>query len=494
MATNRPNAIIPGNMAPSNLGAVANHLQNNMVRQAQLAAQHAQAFQTNMTPSGPPQGGPPRGPFFGNQGGGMAPPMLANNMPGNFFPAFQQALAANAAQEHSNAAVVAAAKLCPTKGNVKANSNLVVRNAIRKFHPNGGLITVAQWTRKCIEENLDWLVKLVRRHHENENQVLLIFGDGCETLVLIDDMSSKVPTDFASIPKLAVGVSLADADYKGSEEKLSLDGVLQPTDCIWEHLKYEQTKTEEEEKQKCLFLHTRVNVWTDGVDARRRVVQVITGKPDEPFQAKNYIHNYPFAKQVLDAWRVSNSATGARGESVTPKAPVMLEKTVGGDEDTKNAPKVIKPAKKAKSPEEDGEESGKKKTPVKKKATKATKKEVESTAAKADPKVNKPETEKEDTKKKTPKKPTPTSKAAKAKEPSEDASDEVDGGETKKPAPKAKAELKTPERQTRRSSAGNGTTPDKAVDPSKKRGRPKGAKNKEKPEGTATAKRAKKEK
>jgi hypothetical protein len=380
----------------------------------------------------------------------MAPPMLANNMPGNFFPAFQQALAANAAQEHSNAAVVAAAKLCPTKGNVKANSNLVVRNAIRKFHPNGGLITVAQWTRKCIEENLDWLVKLVRRHLEHENKVLLVFGDGCETLVLMDEMASNVPTDFASIPKLAVGVSLADADYKGSEEKLALDGVLQPTDCIWEHLKYEQAKTEEEEKQKCLFLHTRVNVWTDGVDARRRVVQVLTGKPDEPFQAKNYIHNFPFAKQVLDAWRVSNSATGARGETVIPKEPVIVEKPLGGEEGTKNATKATKTAKKVKAPEEDGQETGKKKTPLKKMATKATKKEVEVTGAKADPEVNKPETEKEGTKKKTPKKATPTSKAVKAKEPSVEVSEAVGGGETKKPAPKAKAELKTPERQTRR--------------------------------------------
>jgi hypothetical protein len=298
----------------------------------QLAAQQAQVIQAAVNAGGQ-QNAAHRNPFWGAQGlgagGGMPHPMMGG-LPANFYPNMQ---AAAAAQEN-NTAMVAIARLGNCSDNAEGNSPLVVRSSVRKFNVTGGLLSVAQWTRKCVEENLEWLVKLSKRHH-GINCVLLAYGDGCETMVLMDDHANKMPTDFRRILKIGVGVSMVEADFKGDESKLAKQGVLQPSDSIWEHLRFEQLDSSKDKKEKCLFIHTSVQIWSDSVEGRRRVLQLKTGAPKNPLLAKCYVPNSAFEQQVMGAWKMAQGGaagqpfTAAEDETVisfNPKELILLEK------------------------------------------------------------------------------------------------------------------------------------------------------------------------
>lgn len=251
------------------------------------------------------------------------PPMLAGGLtgglPANLYP---QMMAFAAAQENSTA-MVAVAKLARSKANTSTNSSLVVRGSVRKFsNPmNGVLLSVAEWTRKTVEENLEWLVKLSKRHAGTDKAILLAYGDGCETLVLMDDQVNKMPPDFGKIKKVGVGVTMTNMDSTLDESKLASMGVLQPTDSIWEHLRFETLTAGDKKVEKCLFIHTNVIVWSEGLDGRRRVLQVSTGS------AMSYKPNNQFEQSVLYAWK---------GQAPNPSVPVPIALQEPNEEAAKN--------------------------------------------------------------------------------------------------------------------------------------------------------------
>ena len=68
--------------------------------------------------------------------------------------------------------MVAVAKLANSNKKKETNSALVVRSSVPRFNVAGGVYSVAQWARKCVEDNLEWIIKLVRRRCPEENVVL----------------------------------------------------------------------------------------------------------------------------------------------------------------------------------------------------------------------------------------------------------------------------------------------------------------------------------
>lgn len=227
-------------------------------------------------------------------------------MLGGFPPQFFAQMQA-AAQENA-VALVASAKLGSSKKNKAANSDMVVRSSVRKFQPNGGIYSVGLWARQVVENNLEWLIKIARRNNPKDTAVVLAYGDGCETLVLFDDQVDVMPKDFGSIKKIGVGVSVADADAKAEEAELAKSGVLQSSDPIWEHLKFQQN----EKKEKALFIHTSNTIWSEGIEGRLHVIQVKTQGPSKPFEAISYAQNPAFEQQVLAKWK-----------GITVSAPVV---------------------------------------------------------------------------------------------------------------------------------------------------------------------------
>mmetsp|Transcript_55091 Transcript_55091/g.154627 ORF Transcript_55091/g.154627 Transcript_55091/m.154627 type:complete len:486 (-) Transcript_55091:131-1588(-) len=262
----------------------------------QQAQAQAQAAAQALLAGGTAQAGNARNPFWNMAGlGGGPPPMLGGGLqgglPANFYP---QMVAFAAAQENATA-MVAVAKLGPSKASPATNSSLVVRGSVRKFNMNGVPFSVAEWTRKTVEENLEWLVKLSKRHSGGDKAILLAYGDGCETLVLLDQHVNKMPADFGKIKKVGVGVTMANIDSTLDESKLANQGVLQPGDSIWEHLRFETLG--DKKAEKCLFIHTNVTVWGEGVDGRKRVLQVTTGA------GLSYKPNALFEQQALLKWK-----------------------------------------------------------------------------------------------------------------------------------------------------------------------------------------------
>jgi hypothetical protein len=512
----------------------------NQAAQAQAQAQ-AQALQAAVNAG--TQANTQRNPFWNVQGlSNGPPPMLAAGLPANFYPQMQ---AAAAAQENSTA-LVATAKLGPCKGNPEANSSLVVRSSVRKFAVNGGLLSVAQWTRKCVEENLDWLIKLAKRHFPDEKTILLAYGDGCETLVLIDDHANKMPADFRQIKKIGVGVSMANADEKSDEVMLATHGILQPSDSIWEHLRFEQVDTTGDKKDKCLFIHTSITVWTDSVEVRRRVLQVMTGVPEKPYFAVSYMPNHMFEQQVLAKWKEQGSArgqslTGVESEPETlvvfnPKELILLEKAFDNlmtakdlksdaskytEDDKRACQRVIKraqdefvmrgPPRKRRKKADKAKEGESKEVETKEGETQEG--ETQEGETKADKKAAPaPEVEKaapapEDKTAPTPKKNKRKSggsdkakekeaKKGSTKEEEEKKTEDSDDEPISKLKPKVDA--KTPSKKNRHSSGGKKSTTPKSKTPKdddrsskKNRGRPKGARNKSK-EDASPQKSAKK--
>ena len=70
-------------------------------------------------------------------------------------------------------ALVATAKLAPSKKKSASNSNLTVRTSVPRLNVAGGTYTVAQWARKCVEDNLDFVVKIARRDDPKADLVML---------------------------------------------------------------------------------------------------------------------------------------------------------------------------------------------------------------------------------------------------------------------------------------------------------------------------------
>lgn len=504
----------------------------------QLAAQQAQAIQAAVNAGAQPNA-PHRNPFWGVQGlgagGGMPPPMMSG-LPANFYPTMQ---AAAAAQENNNA-MVATARLGNCKDNAEGNSPLVVRSSVRKFNLTGGILSVAQWTRKCVEENLEWLVKLSKRR-KDVDCIILAYGDGCETLVLMDDHVNKMPADVRRVLKIGVGVSIVEADFKGDESKLAKQGVLQPSDSIWEHLRFEQLDSSKDKKEKCLFIHTSVQIWSDSVEGRRRVLQLMTAAPESPLLAKCYIPNPAFEQQAITAWKMAQA--GAAGQPFTapedetvitfnPKELILLEKAFDNlltatdlksdavkysELDAIKCQRIIKRAKdefvtigppkkrrkKTDKPKVDGVVTVKDKADAKTKAAPKSKATPKSPAKKpASAKKSKP-TKTEEAKK-------PEEKIKEEDKSEEDSDDEpirkLKEAEPKKATKVAdKAAEKSPTRSSRRSSKSStpkaktpkAKTPKTEEDSSKKKGRPRGSKassSKPKKEEASSKKRKSKSK
>eukprot|EP00934_Nitzschia_sp_Nitz4_P001028 Nitzschia sp. Nitz4//scaffold64_size103689//34958//36412//NITZ4_004430-RA/size103689-processed-gene-0.75-mRNA-1//1//CDS//3329556112//1028//frame0 len=254
-----------------------------------------------------------RPPFWnvGMQGG--APPMLAAGLPANFYPQ----MAAFAAAQENATAMIAVSKLGTSKMNPNTNSTLVLRSSVRKFNASGAPLSVAQWTRQTVEENLEWLVKLTKRHSEGHKAILLAYGDGCETLVLLDEQINKLPSDFNKLKKVCIGCSMTNADSTLDEGQLAKQGVLQPVDSLWEHLRFETLGASEKKVEKCLFIHTHISIYTGSMEGRRRVLQVKTGT------GLSYQPNPLFEQQVLSAW--AGQTVGATPTAVGVVAPAEDE-------------------------------------------------------------------------------------------------------------------------------------------------------------------------
>jgi hypothetical protein len=221
--------------------------------------------------------------------------------------------------------MVAVAKLANSKGAKNTNSTLVVRSSVPRFNVAGGLYSVAQWARKCVEDNLEWIVKLIRRHHVDEQVVMLAYGDGCQTIVLLDDAINQMPDDIDMIPKIGIGVSSAPKGAKDDEDEIAKDGVLQPTDSVWDHLRFEQQNeaAAKDKKGNILFIHTSMTVYGQAADGRRRVLQVKTLAPKKPLEAVQYVPNPIFEQQLLAKWK--GMAGGMTPEQIQRVSMAMMQ-------------------------------------------------------------------------------------------------------------------------------------------------------------------------
>ncbi|KAL3943227.1 MAG: hypothetical protein SGBAC_002717 [Bacillariaceae sp.] len=288
-----------------------------MVLTAQAQAQ-AQAFQAAVNAG---QGGANSRNMWSMQG--FPPPMLGG-LPPNFFPHFH---AAAQAQQEAATAMVGTAKLGTSSKVPSSNSKFVVRSSVRKFDSNGGLVSVGMWARKVVEDNLEWLVKLARRHSPSENAVILAYGDGCETLVLLDGQINTLPKDFSKLKKVGVGVSVALADSKVDEGNLANTGVLQAQDSIWEHLSFQTADVAKTKKEKAMFIHTSNTIWSTAIDGRRKVLQVKTKGPSDPHMAVCYAPNTAFEQKALSSWAVASGGS-ASGINMVPAPTSAVTTTV----------------------------------------------------------------------------------------------------------------------------------------------------------------------
>lgn len=203
----------------------------------------------------------------------------------------------------SQMAMVATAKLAPFTKKGASNSNLAVRTTVPRLNVAGGIYTVAQWARKCVEDNLEFVVKIARRDDPKADLVMLAYGDGCQTLVLFDGAMTKLPDDLTKIKKIHVGVSTATIDDKRTGSEMAESGVLQPIDSLWDHLRYEQANATKDKKEKIVFIHTSMTVYGDSEIGRRRVLQIKTKAPKSPFVAESYMRNVMFEREVLAKWK-----------------------------------------------------------------------------------------------------------------------------------------------------------------------------------------------
>ena len=272
--------------------------------------QQAQAFQAAVTAG---QGAANNRNMWNMQG--FPPPMLGG-LPPNFFPHFQ---AAAQAQQEAATAMVGTAKLGTSTKVPASNSKFVVRSSVRKFDASGVLVSVGMWARKVVEDNLEWLVKIARRHNPTENAIILCFGDGCETLLLMDSHIGTMPKDFTKIKKISVGVSVALADSKSDENSLANAGVLQAQDSVWEHLSFQNADAAKTKKDKAMFIHTSHTVYSTPMEGRRKVVQAKTKAPSEPHTAVCYASNVAFESKALTSWVVATGGT-APAISMAPTA------------------------------------------------------------------------------------------------------------------------------------------------------------------------------
>jgi hypothetical protein len=332
-----------------------------------------------------------------------------------------------------------------------------------------------------------------------------------------------------------------EADFKGDESKLAKQGVLQPSDSIWEHLRFEQLDSSKDKKEKCLFIHTSVQIWSDSVEGRRRVLQLMTAAPESPLLAKCYIPNPAFEQQAITAWKMAQA--GAAGQPFTapedetvitfnPKELILLEKAFDNlltatdlksdavkysELDAIKCQRIIKRAKdefvnigppkkrrkKTDKPKVDGVVTVKDKVDAKTKAAPKSKATPKSPAKKpASAKKSKP-AKTEEAKK-------PEEKIKEENKSEEDSDDEpirkLKEAEPKKATKVAdKAAEKSPTRSSRRSSKSStpkaktpkAKTPKTEEDSSKKKGRPRGSKassSKPKKEEASSKKRKSKSK
>ncbi|CAJ1899368.1 unnamed protein product [Cylindrotheca closterium] len=280
-----------------------------MVLSAQAQAQ-AQAFQAAVNAG---QGAANNRNMWNMQG--FPPPMLGG-LPPNFFPHFQAAAAQ--AQQEATTAMVGTAKLGTSSKVPSSNSKFVVRSSVRKFDSSGAIVSVGMWARKVVEDNLEWLVKLARRHSPNENAVILAYGDGCETLVLMDGQINTLPKDFSKIKKVGVGVSVALADSKVDEGNLANTGVLQAQDSIWEHLNFQTADAAKTKKEKAMFIHTSNTIWCTAIDGRRKVVQVKTKGSSDPHMAVCYAPNPALEQKILSSWAVASGGSAPAAITMLP--------------------------------------------------------------------------------------------------------------------------------------------------------------------------------
>jgi len=220
----------------------------------------------------------------------------------NGYPNFMPSMLAMQSNM-SQMAMVATAKLAPFTKKGASNSSLAVRNTVPRLNVAGGIYTVAQWARKCVEDNLEFVTKIARRDDPKADLVMLAYGDGCQTLVLFDSAMNKLPDDLSKIKKIHVGVSTAAIDDKRLGSEMAESGVLQPIDSLWDHLRYEQANATKDKKEKIIYIHTSMTVYGESEVGRRRVLQIKTKAPKSPFVAESYRSNVMFEREVLAKWK-----------------------------------------------------------------------------------------------------------------------------------------------------------------------------------------------
>jgi len=153
---------------------------------------------------------------------GSSPPL-----PGPLFQPFQRDFA------------VIAVKLARDIRYPDANSEAVARSIVRKI--DGDRFTsAAAWAQQNVIDNPDWLLKIANRHEDirknkGKGAVILSFGEGYESLVLIGE-KTKVPARSYQVPKISITLSVATIDAENDESLMATFGFVRPSDSLFEHV------------------------------------------------------------------------------------------------------------------------------------------------------------------------------------------------------------------------------------------------------------------
>jgi hypothetical protein len=161
------------------------------------------------------------------------------------------------------------------------NSSTVVRSLVKRFDFEGKLVTVADNVRKWMEEdNPEWMIQIARRMagtpKDGRAAFMLLYGDGYETLLLLDGI--EPPQDLSKVPTIGISASFAPAVGDMDQATAAKQGLLEPSDSLWEHINFELNR---QGNDRSLVLHTtsRVSVRSYEDILRKRVIRVWTSGP-----------------------------------------------------------------------------------------------------------------------------------------------------------------------------------------------------------------------
>lgn len=247
--------------------------------------------------------------------------------PQQFPPAdFQQELAKAAALRSNSNHLAIPVRLANSSQADHTNSTTVVRSLVKRFDLEGKLVTVAENVRKWMEEdNPEWLVQIGRRvgagyiTKDGKASFLLLYGDGYETLLLLDGIDP--PQDLSKVPTIGISASFAPAVGDMDQETAAKQGLLEPSDSLWEHVNFEFNR---QGNDRSLVIHTSSRVSMRSYDDlhRKRVIRVWTVGPHRSALGR-IERDTMLENQWKLGWR--GSITAAKLPAATAGAPEAVQ-------------------------------------------------------------------------------------------------------------------------------------------------------------------------